>query len=264
MIAGATLAPFDVVLHRLCVLEREREGGDRNIFRSRSRPQGHQRSVRVRRDANASWLPQRSRCLDAGGLTQQWQKRLRPAARASTRFSPVAMLQLGCASIANYSALYRKPVPTTRPVVSDDNEINHRITQAGLRFRFAANAGVLPRETCSVRQFAHNMFAYAHTLRAACANIVACYARSFRFYRPGRLLAHTARPVPVRRSALAPAAAAYAALGACAVLEVAWTTRSPSALWVLALFPLQHVAYAAGVLSALLSSRVIRRSNAAQ
>lgn len=173
-------------------------------------------------------------------------------------------------SIANYSALYRKPVLERfrydeSLVVSDDNEINHRITQAGLRFRFAANAGVFHRETCSVRQFAHNMFAYG-------ANIAGSMRKHRSLLRPfvplsiglvGYWLTLPGLYLCVGPLALLPAAA-YAALGACAVLEVAWTTRSPSALWVLALFPLQHVAYAAGVLSHLLSSRVIRRSNAAQ
>lgn len=171
-------------------------------------------------------------------------------------------------SIANYSALYRKHVLERfrydeSLVVSDDNEINHRITQSGLRFRFVAQAGVFHRETNSVRQFARNMFAYG-------ANIAGTMRKHRSLLRPfvplsigliGYAFALPGLCLWLGPIALLPGAA-YTALGVCALVEVAWATRSPSALWVIALFPLQHVGYGAGVLCHLLSRRVIRRASA--
>jgi len=169
-------------------------------------------------------------------------------------------------SIANYNALYRKDVLGRFRYdeslgVSDDNEVNYRIARAGFRFRFVASARNYHRETNSVREFARNMFAYGMNI----ANAMRKHKTLMRPFVPFSLgLIAYLLGLPLWVAWLGPLAllplGAYGLLGLGALCEVALATRSLVSLWVLALFPLEHVCYGLGVLANLLSKRVLERA----
>ncbi len=68
-------------------------------------------------------------------------------------------------SIANYNAIYKKSVISKfryddSLIISDDNEINFRLTKAGYKFLNVPDAKVWHHETGSLTEFASNMFSY--------------------------------------------------------------------------------------------------------
>ncbi len=68
-------------------------------------------------------------------------------------------------SIANYNAMYKKQIISKfryddKLIMSDDNELNFRISSAGYRFINVPDARVWHRETNSIMEFAGNMYNY--------------------------------------------------------------------------------------------------------
>lgn len=68
-------------------------------------------------------------------------------------------------SIANYNAIYKKEIISQfrfddKLIISDDNELNFRLRNAGYRFKNVPDAKVWHHETSSIREFAANMYNY--------------------------------------------------------------------------------------------------------
>jgi glycosyltransferase involved in cell wall biosynthesis len=189
--------------------------------------------------------------------------------RIGSGFNPVFSNQRAkwVRSIANYNAIYRKQVLASfrydeSLVVSDDNEINYRITRGGLLFRFVPQAKVYHRETNSVGEFARNMFRYGENI----ANAMRKHRTMMRPFVPfslGLLLYLIALPflyIRIGSVTLFPLGA-YAVLWAGVLLEVVVATRSIHTGWVLLLFPFQHLSYAMGVIVNLVFKPVFRHGS---
>jgi glycosyltransferase involved in cell wall biosynthesis len=68
-------------------------------------------------------------------------------------------------SIANYNAIYKKEIISKfrfddKLIISDDNELNFRLRNAGYRFINVPDSEVWHHETSSIREFAVNMYNY--------------------------------------------------------------------------------------------------------
>ncbi len=157
-------------------------------------------------------------------------------------------------SIPNYNAIYKKEVIKKfrydeSLVISDDHEINYRLHQAGYLFKYVPEAHVYHRETDSVAQFTENMFRYGF-------NMTSLLRKHRRFFKVKVLLTLTLLLYLILLIPL------YLLLGYLALLppllylvyatlawgEVLIRTRTVYSFLVFLLMPLQHLAYASGVI----------------
>lgn len=157
-------------------------------------------------------------------------------------------------SIPNYNAIYKKDVIKKfrydeSLVISDDHELNYRLHQAGYLFKYVKQARVYHRETDSVGQFARNMFRYGF-------NMASLLRKHHRFFKIKVILTLTMLLYLVLFIPL------YLLLGNLALIppllylvyaflswvEVLLRTRTVYSLLVFLLMPLQHLAYAGGVI----------------
>ena len=156
-------------------------------------------------------------------------------------------------SIPNYNAIYKKGLIKKfrydeSLVISDDHELNYRLHQAGYLFKYVPEARVYHRETDSVGQFTRNMFRYGF-------NMTSLLRKHRRFFKVKVLLTLTMLLYLVLLLPL------YLLLGnlslipfllylAYAILawgEVLIRTRTVYSFLGFLLMPLQHLAYAGGV-----------------
>lgn len=157
-------------------------------------------------------------------------------------------------SIPNYNAIYKKEVISKfrydeSLIITDDHEINYRLHQAGYLFLYVPQARVYHRETDSVAQFTMNMFRYGF-------NMASLLRKHRRFFKVKVLLTLTMLIYLVLLLPL------YLLLGYLALIppllylvyaflawgEVLLRTRTVYSLLVFLLMPLQHLAYACGVI----------------
>jgi glycosyltransferase involved in cell wall biosynthesis len=157
-------------------------------------------------------------------------------------------------SIPNYNAIYKKEIIKKfrydeSLVITDDHEINYRLHQAGYLFKYVPQAKVYHRETDSVEQFTRNMFRYGF-------NMTSLLRKHHRFLKVKVILTLTMLVYLILFIPL------YLWLGYLALLppllylvyailawgEVLLRTRTVYSLLVFLLMPLQHLAYACGVI----------------
>jgi len=157
-------------------------------------------------------------------------------------------------SIPNYNAIYKKELIAQfrydeSLVISDDHELNYRLHQAGYLFKYVPEARVYHRETDSVVQFARNMFRYGF-------NMTSLLRKHHRFLKVKVLLTLTMLLyvillVPLyllvgNLALILPLL--YLVYAAASFVEVLTRTRTIYSFLVFLLMPLQHLAYAGGVI----------------
>lgn len=157
-------------------------------------------------------------------------------------------------SIPNYNAIYKKEILAKfrydeELVVSDDNELNYRIRTAGYQFKYVPEARVYHRETSSIQKFARNMFNYGFNI----TNTVRKHRKIvkgplpltilFLFYLllliPLYLLFGFLTVIPL---------ILYFIFALAIFVEMIFKTNSIYSLMVFVLMPVQHIAYALGVI----------------
>jgi cellulose synthase/poly-beta-1,6-N-acetylglucosamine synthase-like glycosyltransferase len=157
-------------------------------------------------------------------------------------------------SIPNYNAIYKKEIISKfrydeSLVISDDHELNYRLHQAGYLFQYLPEARVYHRETDSVVQFTRNMFRYGF-------NMASLLRKHLHFFKVKviltlTMLAYLILLVPLYlllgSLALVPPLL-YLVYAVLAWVEVLLRTRTLWSLMVFLLMPLQHLAYACGVI----------------
>jgi cellulose synthase/poly-beta-1,6-N-acetylglucosamine synthase-like glycosyltransferase len=162
-------------------------------------------------------------------------------------------------SIPNYNAIYKKKIISNfrydeELVISDDHELNYRLRKAGYLFKYTPSARVYHRETSSILQFTKNMFKYGYMI----TNLIRKHHSRFKIKLILTLifLFYLIFLIPL-----------YLIWGYLAVLplifylifallsfgEVLLTTRTFYAFMVFLLLPVQHIAYALGVIFNFLS-----------
>ncbi len=157
-------------------------------------------------------------------------------------------------SIPNYNAIYKKEVISKfrydeSLIITDDHEINYRLHQEGYLFLYVPQARVYHRETDSVGQFTENMFRYGF-------NMASLLRKHHHFFKVKviltlTMLAYLILLVPLYlllgSLALLPPLL-YLVYAVLAWVEVLLSTRTVYSLLVFLLMPLQHLAYACGVI----------------
>ncbi len=156
-------------------------------------------------------------------------------------------------SIANYNAMYKKTVISKfryddKLIMSDDNEINFRLKQAGYSFINVPNARVWHHETNSIIQFAFNMFNYGvnitNTVKKHRSFVTVNVPLTVVFILYLILLT----PLYVLFGSIILIPLLFYILFAVAVLvEVGVRTRTVYSLLVFILLPIQHISYGLGV-----------------
>ena len=164
-------------------------------------------------------------------------------------------------SIANYNAMYKKKVISRfryddKLIMSDDNEINFRLRNAGYTFINVPNARVWHHETNSLIQFASNMFNYgvniANTVKkhrsfvTVNVPLTVIFILYLIFLSPLYLLLGNIILIPLLL---------YFIFALAVFFEVFLRTRTFYSLLVIILLPIQHISYGLGVLSNLVSKR---------
>jgi len=93
-------------------------------------------------------------------------------------------------SVPNYNAIYKKEILKNfryddKLVLSDDIELNYRLSKYGYKFIYESNSKIYHHETGSIIQFSKNMFRYGVNI----SNVVKKYKNPFiRIYVPLTLL----------------------------------------------------------------------------
>ena len=156
-------------------------------------------------------------------------------------------------SIANYNAMYKKTVISKfryddKLIMSDDNEINFRLKQAGYSFINVPNARVWHHETNSIIQFAFNMFNYGvnitNTVKKHRSFVTVNVPLTVVFILYLILLT----PLYVLFGSIILIPLLFYILFAVAVfVEVGVRTRTVYSLLVFILLPVQHISYGLGV-----------------
>jgi len=164
-------------------------------------------------------------------------------------------------SIANYNAMYKKTVISKfryddKLIMSDDNEINFRLRNAGYTFINVPNARVWHHETNSVIQFASNMFNYGVNITNTVKKhrsfvtvnvpLTVLFIIYLIFLSPLYLLLGNIILIPLLL---------YIIFAMAVFVEVFLRTRTVYSLLVFILLPIQHISYGLGVLSNLISKR---------
>ena len=157
-------------------------------------------------------------------------------------------------SIANYNAMYKKKVITkfrydNELIMSDDNEINFRLRNAGYNFINVPNARVWHHETNSITQFAYNMFHYGVNItntvkkHRSLVTVNVPLTVTFIIYliilSPLYLLLGNIILIPLLL---------YIIFAIAVFIEVIIETKTVYSLLVFILLPIQHITYGLGVL----------------
>ncbi len=157
-------------------------------------------------------------------------------------------------SIANYNAMYKKTVISKfryddKLIMSDDNEINFRLRNAGYNFINVPNAMVWHHETNSIIQFATNMFHYGVNITNTVKKhksfvtvnvpLTVVFIIYLIFLLPIYLLIGSIILIPLLL---------YLIFALAVLIEVGIKTRTIYSLLVLILLPIQHISYGLGVL----------------
>jgi len=157
-------------------------------------------------------------------------------------------------SIANYNAMYKKKVISKfryddKLIMSDDNELNFRMRNAGYHFINVPNARVWHHETNSIIQFASNMFNYGvnitntvkkhRSLVTVNVPLIVVFIMYLILLSPLYLLLGNIILIPLLL---------YILFAVAVLIEVSMKTRTLYSLLVFILLPIQHISYGLGVL----------------
>ncbi|UTB32988.1 MAG: glycosyltransferase [Methanobacterium sp. ERen5] len=161
-------------------------------------------------------------------------------------------------SIANYNAIYKKAIISKfrydeSLIMSDDNEINFRLRNAGYLFLNAPEARIWHHETGSIKEFASNMFKYgvniSNTVKKHRSMITINVPLTTIFIAYLILLAPLYYFLGI--ITLIPMGL-YILFAVLVFLEVVMRTKSVYSVLVFILLPVEHVAYGLGVYSNLI------------
>ncbi|MBB6066833.1 glycosyltransferase [Methanococcus maripaludis] len=166
-------------------------------------------------------------------------------------------------SIPNYNAIYKKEILKNfryddKLVLSDDIELNYRLSKYGYKFIYESNSKIYHHETGSIIQFSKNMFRYGVNI----SNVVKKYKNPFiRVYVPLTILL-VISPIlmftillsnnTVNTSFLVLPYLGYLFFVLLVFLEVFFKTEKISSVLTLFLVPIQHFSYGIGVISGLI------------
>ncbi len=157
-------------------------------------------------------------------------------------------------SIANYNAIYKKDIISkfrydNSLIISDDNELNFRLRNAGYKFLYSPDAKVWHRETGSIKEFTCNMFSYgvniANTVRkhksivTMNVPVTVVFILYLLFLIPLYLMFGVIILIPLL---------AYIIFAVAVFCEVFLKTKTIYSLMVFLLLPVQHIGYGAGVI----------------
>lgn len=157
-------------------------------------------------------------------------------------------------SIANYNAIYKKSIISKfryddSLIMSDDNELNFRLRNAGYLFLNVPEAKIWHHETGSIKQFARNMFRYgvniSNTVKKHRAMVTINVPLTTIF------IAYIILLIPLYYFfgliILVPAVL-YILFAVLVFLEVIIRTKSVYSFLVFILLPVEHLAYGLGVI----------------
>ncbi|MBA2840134.1 glycosyltransferase involved in cell wall biosynthesis [Methanococcus maripaludis] len=168
-------------------------------------------------------------------------------------------------SIPNYNAIYKKEILKNfryddKLVLSDDIELNYRLSKHGYKFLYEPNSKIYHHETGSIVQFSKNMFRYGVNI----SNVIKKYKNPFiRIYAPITVL-FVISPILLIFIALISNYAsdnililvlpyiAYLFFVLLVFLEVFFKTKKMVSLITLILVPIQHFYYGIGIIFGLI------------
>jgi cellulose synthase/poly-beta-1,6-N-acetylglucosamine synthase-like glycosyltransferase len=162
-------------------------------------------------------------------------------------------------SIPNYNAIYKKDILSKfryddELIIGDDHDLNFRLRNAGYLFKYVLPAEVYHRETSSIRQFTKNMFRYGFNMM----NVMKKHRRLLKVPLPMTLifLFYLILLIPlylIWGNIVFIPLVFYLIFALMSFGEVLIRTRTIYASLVFLLLPVQHIAYALGVIYSLFS-----------
>ena len=169
-------------------------------------------------------------------------------------------------SIPNYNSIYKKEIISKfryddSLIISDDNELNLRLKKAGYNFIYAGDAKVYHRETNSIVEFGKNMRNYGinitntikkHRLFKIKPFISLIFLLYLIFIVPLYLVVGWIILIPL---------ALYFLFAVAVFAEIICKTKTIYSLMVFLLLPVQHVAYAYGMIYNFLFIRPVNKIN---
>lgn len=169
-------------------------------------------------------------------------------------------------SIPNYNSIYKKDIISKfryddSLIISDDNELNYRLRKAGYNFIYTGDAKIYHRETNSIVEFARNMRNYGinitntikkHKLFRIKAFISLIFLLYLILLIPLYLLIGYVILIPL---------VLYFIFAVLIFAEILYKTKTIYSLLVFLLLPVQHVAYAYGMIYNFLFVRPVHRNN---
>ena len=169
-------------------------------------------------------------------------------------------------SIPNYNSIYKKDIISKfryddSLIISDDNELNLRLKKAGYRFIYAGDAEVYHRETNSIVEFGKNMRNYGvnitntikkHRLFKIKPFISLIFVLYLIFLVPLYLIVGWLILIPI---------VLYFLFATIIFAEIAFKTKTVYSLMIFVLLPVQHIAYAYGMIYNFLFVRPVHRDD---
>ncbi len=167
-------------------------------------------------------------------------------------------------SIPNYNSIYKKDIISKfryddSLIISDDNELNLRLKKAGYNFIYAGDAEVYHRETNSIVEFGKNMRNYGvnitntikkHRLFKIKPFLSLIFVLYIIFLVPLYLIVGWIILIPI---------VLYFLFAAAIFTEIALKTKTIYSLMIFVLLPVQHIAYAYGMIYNFLFVRPVYR-----
>ncbi|MGB9980629.1 glycosyltransferase [Methanobacterium sp.] len=169
-------------------------------------------------------------------------------------------------SIPNYNSIYKKDIISKfryddSLIISDDNELNLRLKNAGYNFIYAGDAKIYHRETNSILEFGKNMRNYGinitntikkHRLFKIKPFISLIFLLYLILLIPLYLIVGWIIIIPL---------ILYLLFAVTIFAEITSKTKTIYSLMVFLLLPVQHIAYAYGMLYNFLFVRPVHRNN---